>query len=481
MLPLIFTSALVPMLVGCLLAFVPMKTRAAQNSLVMFSLSVSAVCTLVLAFGKLRGEASFFSLTEELRLVCRVDTVAVFFSCLFTLAFLLVAVYAISYFKHDDRKHRFDCFFLLSYGALILLAYSGNLISMYVSFELVTLLSMPLVLHDKTKESVDAALKYLIYSVGGAFLGFIGVVYLSMNATSDSFTEGGVLPAEIVSSAAFGVILFLMLIGFGAKCGLFPLHNWLPTAHPVAPAPASALLSGIITKSGVLAVIRIVYYTVGAELLRVTWVQTAWIVLILLTILLGSFMAAVQKNFKKRLAFSTVSQISYVLLGVAVLDADGWSGAILQISSHAVIKIALFLVAGVLIHSLGIHNVDELDGVGKRMPVTMWCYTVCSLGLVGVPPTGGFVAKWYLASGALDGGLGVLGVIAPVVLIISAILTAYYLLAPAVSAFFPSDKTASYPREKEPLTMIVPLLVFAALTVLIGVFASDLLALIAAL
>lgn len=472
MLTLILISGLVPVIAGIAVHGMHAEKKKLASALVLGAIAVSLASNLAICFNDLRGTAVAFALTAELRIAFRVDAPACFFSLLFTLAFALTAVYALSYFQEDGRKPQFDCFYLLSFGALMLLCYSGNLITMYICFEMVTLMSMPLVLHDKTKESVDAALKYLIYSVGGAFLGFIGVVYLSLNTSTDLFTPGGTLVAGVAGSNVFLTAVLLMFIGFGAKCGLFPLHNWLPTAHPVAPAPASALLSGIITKSGVVAVYRILCDVVGTEAFFGTWAHKTWLSLILLTILLGSFMAVVQKNFKKRLAFSSVSQISYVLLGLAMMNGQAMAGAVLQIASHAVIKIGLFLTAGASIRLLGVHDVDEMDGAGYRMPVTMWCYTVCALGLVGVPPTGGFVAKWYLAEGALNSGLGALSVIAPAVLIVSAILTAYYLLSVTVSAFFPSDKTKTFERVKEPAAMVIPLIVLAVLTVAIGIFSG---------
>ncbi len=471
MFALLLLSVMAPICAGILSYCLPYRKKT-NRILTFAALSVSAVCNAVLAIAGIRGDVTVLTVTPDIRFYNRVDNMGLFFAGLFCVAFLLVAVFALSYFEKDNRKNKFDCFFLLSFGALMALCYAGNLLTMYIAFEMVTLFSMPLVLHDKTKESIDAALKYLLYSVGGAFLGFIGVVYLSMQCTTDAFAFGGILSADAAAKQGFGLIMLLTLIGFGAKCGMFPLHNWLPTAHPVAPAPASSLLSGIITKSGIVAVIRIVYYTVGTENLRGTWMHKAWIILILTTVLLGSFMAVVQKNFKKRLAFSTVSQVSYVLLGLAVFNTEGLTGAFMQAASHAVIKICLFLVAGIMIHVLGLHDVDELEGVGKKMPITTWCYTICSLGLVGVPPTSGFVAKWYLATGALDSGLGAIAVIAPIVLIISAILTAYYLLSVTIKAFFPSDKTVTYERVREPIAMVVPLIILAVLTVVMGIWAE---------
>lgn len=470
-------AALIPAIFGIFIYFSKINNRKVKMLLSILPIVIGLIINIVICFNQNENALTLFKITKDLKLVAKIDTVSKFFSVIISIIFSIVTIYSFEYFKEDDKKNHFDAFFILAYSALMLLCYSGNLITMYISFEMVTLLSMPLVLHEKTKESIDAAIKYLLYSIGGAFLGFIGIVYLQLH-TQDAFVFGGSLDSSVANSTIFYVVTLLMLIGFGTKCGLFPLHNWLPTAHPVAPAPASAILSGIITKSGVLAIIRIVYFSIGTNALYGTWVHYTWIILILITILLGSLMAAVQKNMKKRLAFSSVSQISYVLLGLAMFTKDSFSGALMQVASHATIKVGLFLVAGVLIHHLHLHDVDEMDGVGKKMPITMWCYTICSLGLIGVPPTSGFVAKWYLATGSISSGINVLYIVAPIVLIISAILTAYYLLQLTVSAFFPSNKEVEYKKEKEPLLFIIPLIILATLTVLIGIFSFNIVSVI---
>jgi len=469
MIILALLSAIIPLILGVILYFV--KTNKIANRIMCLAPSViGLIISIIVCVSGTINPITIFKITSDIKMVFRSDVISNFFAILVSLIMSIVTIYSFEYFKEDERKNKFDAFFVLSYAALMFLCYSGNLITMYITFEMVTLLSMPLVLHEKTKESIDAALKYLIYSIAGAFLGFIGVVYLTLN-TSGDFVLGGSLNAGVASQTSFQVIVLLMLIGFGAKCGLFPLHNWLPSAHPVAPAPASSVLSGIITKSGVFAIIRIVYYTIGTNSIFGTWVHYTWLILIMITILLGSYMAAVQKNLKKRLAFSSVSQISYVLLGIAMLNEEAFAGGILQVASHACIKVGLFLVAGVMIHNLHIHDVEEMEGVGKKMPITMWCYTICSLGLIGVPPTSGFSAKWNLAIGSINSGLKVINIIAPIVLIISAILTAYYLLSCTIKAFFPSNKEVVYEKVHEPKMMIVPLIVLTTLVVLVGIFA----------
>ena len=193
-----------------------------------------------------------------------------------------------------------------------------------------------------------------------------------------------------------------MLLGFGAKAGLYPLHNWLPSAHPVAPAPAHALLSGIIAKVGAIAAIRVIYFTVGAEALRGTWVQTVCIVLTLVTIFMGSFMGCTENGLKKRLAYSSISQISYVLLGVFLMTPVGLLGGLLQLLFHALAKIGVFQSAGSIIFLTGTETIDGFPGLGRRIPVTMGCFAALALSLVGIPPFGGFFSKWYLALGALE-------------------------------------------------------------------------------
>ena len=235
-----------------------------------------------------------------------------------------------------------------------------------------------------------------------------------------------------------------MILGFGTKAGMFPLHGWLPTAHPAAPAPASAVLSGIITKMGVLGVIRTVFYCVGADALRGTWVQTAWMILALITVFMGSMLALREDLFKKRLAYSSVSQVSYVLFGLSTLTAAGFEGALLHVLFHSAIKITLFMTAGAVICKTGLTRVSGLQGLGRRMPLVFVLFTVVSLGLIGIPPTGGFISKWFIASGAmaLPSAFAYIG---PAVLLLSAILTAAYLLPVSIRGFLPGAGTRTPP------------------------------------
>jgi multicomponent Na+:H+ antiporter subunit D len=314
----------------------------------------------------------------------------------------------------------------------------------------------------------------LFYSIAGASLALIGFFIFFSTGASIDFVPGGAAQslASAESKPLYLVACLLCILGFGTKAGMFPMHAWLPTAHPVAPAPASAVLSGVITKAGVLAIIRVVYYLFGADFIRGTFVQYTWIVLSLITIFMGSMLAFKENQMKRRFAYSTVSQVSYILFGLAVLTGDGMLGALLHVLYHSVIKNGLFMVAGAIIYVTHKTNVDELAGIGKQLPVVMWCFTILSVALVGIPPTGGFVSKWYLAGGALTSPIGALSWIGPVILLISALLTAGYLLSISIRGFFPGSDAdyGAFVRKDPSLLMLVPLIIVAAVSVLLGIF-----------
>ena len=285
--------------------------------------------------------------------------------------------------------------------------------------------------------------------------------------------EAGVAP--LILSGDRDLLLtaaFLTSVGFGCKAGMVPLQMWLTEAHPVAPSPASAVLSGLITKGGVIAIIRSVFYLFGAEFIQGTWVQSAVLVLSVITIFMGSMLALREKLLKKRLAYSTISNVSYVIFGLFTFTAAGFTGALLQVVFHALAKDVLFLAAGSVIFATGYTKVDELKGVGRRMPVTMWCFAVAALSLIGIPPAGGFAAKWYLAIGALENG-AMLNTVGVVVLMVSALLTAFYLLPIVADAFFPGKDFVPEERIMEvPAKMLVPLIVFCVLIIVLGILPS---------
>ena len=463
---LILLAVLIPV-VGAVLVF-RTGNESLRRRLCMASIVFAWLCAS-LAVIPGGSDITLLRLSDTLSLRFASDGLSLFFVNLVCFIWFFVEFHAFGYMKHEGNEPQFFGFFLLTFAALIALASAQNAVTLYMCFELMTLCSMPLVLHNGSEQSRRASFAYLGYSTLGASLALLGFFLLAAQGNDLTFIpSGGQLTGDPKTLPAAA---FLIILGFGAKAGMVPLQMWLTEAHPVAPSPASAVLSGLITKGGVLAIIRCTFQLFGREMLRGTWVQTAVLILAILTIFTGSMLAQREKLLKKRLAYSTVSNVSYVLFGLFVFDEVGMGvpGAFLQIVFHALAKDALFLCAGSVIFATGKTKVDELKGIGKQMPVTMWCFTIASLSLIGIPPMGGFFAKYLLAMGALNTGT-TLGLVGVAVLMVSALLTAFYLLPIVSAAFFPGRDFDAGEKCEVPKTMLVPQIVFAGLTVLLGMF-----------
>lgn len=422
------------------------------------------------------GSLTLFYLMDDIPVYFHIDALGRLFITVTSLVWVVTGFYAFVYMRHEGEEKRFFIFYLIVYVVLIALESAGNLITFYFFYELMTITSMPLVLHNGSREAIMAALKYLFYSMCGAYLALFGIYFLYQYCDTLNFTVGGTLNMTLASEN-IGILqaaVFMMIIGFGAKAGMFPLHAWLTAAHPAAPAPASAVLSSIIVKGGVLAVIRGVYYIVGSDFIRGTWVQTAWMTLTLLTVFMGSMLAYREKVFKKRLAYSTVSQASYILFGISLLTPMGMSGALLHFVFHAFIKCTLFLTAGIFIFRTGKTRVDSYTGIGKQMQVTLWCYTFASLALIGIPPMSGFISKWYLAQGALKSDTGIFRLLGPIILLLSALLTAGYLLPVTIKGFLPGKDAAIEEKKERIDIMVAALLILTVITVILGILPNPL-------
>ena len=465
---------LLPILSGVGVGFLKRSRECKARASVIAAAACAGIALLGLLFGE-GTRLTVWRITDAIQVSFALDGVSRFYVAFVSVVWAGVALYAEEYLERDENAPRFWRYFLISYGALMGLSMSENLITLYMFYECMTLVTVPLVAHNMDKQSVAAAVKYLIYSVFGASMALIGIFFIGSYAGTFTFRAGGIFSAETLSAHgdALRTVFFLMIIGFGVKAGMFPMHSWLPTAHPVAPAPASAVLSGVITKMGVMGIIRTVFFVAGADFLRGTWVQTAFIALTLVTVVMGSMLAYREKVFKKRLAYSTVSQVSYVLFGLATMTEAGFVGAMLHILFHSLIKNTLFMSAGAVIHKTEKTRVDDLTGIGKQMPLTMSLFTVVSLGLIGIPPTGGFISKWNLAAGALSMDVS-WNWVGPAMLLVSAILTAAYLLSVSIRGFFPGGTPEMYPKCEVTWRMLVPMGAMALLTVLLGAFPSGL-------
>lgn len=465
---------LLPILIGLILPLLSRFSRVLRLCLCIGVQTLSLAGTVWIALRP--ASLDLWHLDEILRISFASDGIGNLFAILVSFGWLIVGIYSVRYLDEypTSKETRFLAFYMLSEGVLLAMCYADNLFSMYLFFELVTLLSMPLVLQDGTEASLKAALKYLFYSVAGAIVALMGILLVCGNGGLNSlnFVAGGT-QIEASPRVLWGV--FLMCVGFAAKAGLYPLHGWLPSAHPVAPSPASAVLSGLIAKAGVLALIRVLFYLINPILVAGTWVQTTLLILALITVLMGSVMAYREQLFKRRLAYSSVSQISYALVGIFMLNQQALAGALLQVVFHALVKIALFLSAGAVIYSTHKTQVPQLHGIGRHMPLTMGFFTLAALSLIGIPPTGGFLSKWHLCLAAMDSQAGAFSWLIPVVLLVSALLTAAYLLSISVDAFFPGKN--HLPDEGEAVgmdrpIMWIPIALLAVVALLLGMFAD---------
>lgn len=450
------------------------KTEEVRNRLVLLVVLLTAAAAILLC---LLPEQSLRLMTIEgsLQLALENDALSKFFLLVFGGIWAPVSVFAFPYLRHGKDPQKFLGFYTVTLGILMGLAMAKNFVTLYMFFEMMSLITTPLVLHSASAAARRAGFKYLGYSVFGAGMALAGFFFLFPCLANTDFTAGGALDPTLaaVHRPLLLIVFFLMIVGFGAKCGMMPLQAWLPAAHPVAPAPASAVLSGVITKGGILAIIRVTYYMYGTDFLQGTWAQRALLTLTLCTIFVGSMLALRENQLKKRLAYSSISQVSYVLFGLMLFSQGGFEGALLQIVFHSLAKDTLFLAAGAIIVATNCTRVDQLRGIGKRMPVTMWCFTLAALSLIGIPPMGGFVSKWFLASAALSSGSAAVGAAGVGILILSALLTAGYLLPIVTNGFFPGEDFI--PERKEVgLQMTVPMMLFAGLTVLLGLFPSGL-------
>jgi multicomponent Na+:H+ antiporter subunit D len=413
-------------------------------------------------------------LLPGLDLVLKADALTMLFSTLSAILWLVTTIYAIGYLEDSPNRARFFGFFSLCVAATMGVATAGNLFTFFIFYELLTLATYPLVVHRGTRKALRAGLVYLKYTLSGSALMLIGMIWLFTLTGSQDFISGGdVRPHAEGNEFRLGAIFVLLVLGFGVKAALVPLHGWLPIAM-VAPAPVSALLHAVaVVKAGAFGIVRVVYDVFGVDYARQSGLLDALAVLAAITILYGSVRALAQTDIKRRLAFSTVSQVSYIILGVAVGSPLATIGGLVHLVHQGLMKITLFFCAGNYAETLGIHRVDQLNGVGQRMPWSSAAFTVGALGMIGVPPVAGFISKWYLGLGGLEAGKPwVVGV-----LVASTLLNAAYFLPLLQRIWFqpPPERwpaARDFGRHETRLGLLLPTLFTALAALGAGVLAG---------
>lgn len=442
---LVLATSLVPALAIFLLPERAWRTRSTVNLAgALAKLGLVGLMLLGVADGAEYGLR--IPLVPGLDLLLRVDALALLFVALSAFLWLLTTVYAIAYLGRGPDLARFFGFFSLCVTATTGIALSGSLITFFLFYELLTLSTWPLVVHKGDAASVAAGRRYLAYTLGGSVALLVGIIGLESAAGPIEFTRHGALAGH--DPATLTACFLLMVGGLGVKAALVPLHAWLPAAM-VAPAPVSALLHAVaVVKAGAFGIVRVVLDVYGPGTVQDLGLGLPLAAAASVTILYGSARALAQSDIKRRLAFSTVSQVSYIALGLGLAGPVAAVGGLVHLVHQGLMKITLFFCAGALAETLHAHRVEELDGAGRRMPLTMLAFTIAALGMIGVPPVAGFVSKWWLGIGALAAGQPwVLAVLAG-----SSLLNAAYFLPLLYRAWFlppPEGAAAVAPFRRE--------------------------------
>ncbi len=470
----ILLSSLLP---GAFIFLVPEENHLLRGVLNMSGALLKLLLVGVMIWGVFHGHVyeTRLTLAPGLDLVLHADALSVLFVTLSSVLWLVTTIYAIGYLEHSPNRSRFFGFFSLCVSATVGIALAGNLLSFVIFYEILTLATYPLVAHRGTPEATRGARVYLAYTMAGGALLLVGAVWLRALTGPVDFVQGGMLTGLHLEHQGQLIAIFLLLIaGLGVKAALVPLHGWLPQSM-VAPAPVSSLLHAVaVVKAGAFGIVRVVYDVYGVQLAASLGLLSVLGILASGTILYGSIKALSQDGLKKRLAYSTVSQVSYIALGASILGPVATIGGLVHLVHQGIMKITLFFCAGNYAETLGIHRVSEMNGVGRRMPWTTLAFSVGALGMIGIPPIAGFVSKWYL-------GLGAVAAEAHWVLLIlaaSSLLNAAYFLPILYRAWFcPTPET--WPEEQIPPrrletsgALLWPPLITAAFCLLAGLLAA---------
>ena len=463
---------LLPIFCGAFVPVLPFKNRKQMEVYIEAAVVLNSVLVIWMLFHRPQEVFTMFRLTGNLSISFRLDGLGTVFAAIVSLLWPLASLYAFEYMEHEGHEKVFFMFYTMTYGITLGIALSDDILTMYCFYEMLTLVTLPLIMHTLSRNAILASRTYLYYSLGGAAFAFIGMTFILIYGDNSQFIPGGVLNLVKIGDRTNVLLLVYVLcfMGFSVKTAMWPFGAWLPKAG-VAPTPVTALLHAVaVVKAGAFAAIRVTYYSFGTEFLRGTWAQKVLLVFVIFTIVYGCSRALKETHFKRRLAYSTMSNLSYILFGAVLMSPAGLVGALSHMIFHALMKISSFFCAGAVICKTEKNYIHQLDGLGRKMPVVFTVFTISGLALMGVPGLPGFISKWNLAKAAvLDGGtLAVLGMGA---LLVSALLTAIYMMTISVRAFFPG-RDFDYSRlegVKDPgIQMLLPLVVFSVAMVVLG-------------
>ncbi len=472
-------AILLPLLGGALLPLFKFKTVKSRGFYVEAIVILTGILCWYMIINRSDHIYNLYTIMDNLTISFRLDGMSCVFLGLVSFLWPLASLYGFEYMTHEERPNSFFAFYTMTYSVTIAVATAANLFTLYMFFECLTLITLPLVTHKQDAVSNRAGRKYVYFSISGAAMAFTSLVFIIFYSSTTNFTLGGVLDSSLISGNEnlLRWAYVLAFVGFGTKAAVLPMSKWLPAAS-VAPTPVTALLHAVaVVNTGAFAVIRVTYYSFGADFLRGSVQHYVVLILACVTILYGSSMAVKEQHFKRRLAYSTISNLSYMLMGAALMTPAGMVGSLSHLVFHGIMKIMLFYCAGAVLVRTEKEYVQDLRGFSKVMPFTAAIFTLGSIAMVGIPPFCGFISKWNLLTAAADCGPFIAGV-AITTLIVSAILTAIYLFSVVIAMYFRplnAEMAQFEEQKKDPSWMMkLPFAILAVTVIVLGVYSGPL-------
>lgn len=440
-------------------------------------LSILSLIPVVLKDGSI--DLILFTIFSGIDYAYNVDAFGLIFALTSSLLWILVSFYSIGYMRslNEHNQTRYYFFFALAMFSTIGVAFSKNLVTMYLHYELLSLFTYPLVAHEETREALSAGRKYLVYMItSGCFLLAATLITYWLTGTTD-FTYNGIISVSSASKLVLQSLFLIFILGF-MKAAYMPFHSWLPTAM-VAPTPVSALLHAVaVVKAGVFGIIRVVCYIYGVSMVKELGLGVILACFISFTVIVANLFAIREDNLKKRLAYSTINQLAFIILGVSLLSPLSLKGSMFHIFFHAFMKITLFMCAGTIMAVTGMKYISEIRGIGKAMPITSISFTIGALGMCGLPPVAGFISKWLIGLGAIDSGYTIF----LFVILIASLLDAVYFFPIIWTILFDELDKGNFDKIKTKIKddkvsvvlMVLPLFITAISSILFFIFPGTL-------
>ncbi len=448
---------------GAIVFAFPRLGNRVRNAITSFFCMSALFFSWRAALGIFSGRSIALSLNlGGLNFTLAPDPLGAIFSLIISTMWLFAAIYSMGYMEGKPRLHTYYGFLLISLSVALGVSYAGNLLALYLFYELLTFATYPLVIHDRSEQAMKAGKQYIFYNLVGAGLILIAIVMTTVKVGNLNFSAQSLLQGQ--PGGGMNILLLLFIAGFGVKAAIMPLHRWLPKAM-AAPTPISALLHAVaVVYAGVFGVLRVVYSVFGKELISelIAGQALKWVAVI--TIVFGIIIALRQDTLKRRLAYQTISHLSYILLGAFVFTEWGLGGAVFQMIAYSLLKVSLFFCAGIIAEKTGKTKISQMQGVGYRLPITMAVFSIATLGMVGMLPLATFWSKFYLMKGSVESGF----LLPALALIFSGILNAVCFIPMIVSSFKGDRDATLIKRDKSFYLMLVPTIVLVLGSIVAG-------------